>query len=75
MKREPPLVKVLPRQPGTRSPATHTSCPATWKSDAKSVAEPPLTPASVDAERIAHLEKEVAALRNDVADFKRRSQN
>jgi len=72
MKREPPLVKVLPRQPGTKEARyAHLLSGDVEEWDAKSVAEPPLTPASVDGERIAHLEKEVAALRNDVADFQK----
>jgi uncharacterized protein YceH (UPF0502 family) len=72
MKREPPLVKVLPRQPGTKEARyAHLLSGDVEEWDAKSVAEPSLTPASVDGERIAHLEKEVAALRNDVADFQK----
>ncbi len=72
MKREPPLVKVLPRQPGTKEARyAHLLSGDVEEWDAKSVAEPPLTPASVDGERIAHLEREVAALRNDVADFQK----
>ena len=72
MKREPPLVKVLPRQPGTKEARyAHLLSGDVEEWDAKSVAEPSLTPASVDGERIAHLEREVAALRNDVADFQK----
>ena len=72
MKREPPLVKVLPRQPGTKEARyAHLLSDDVEEWVAKSIAEPQLTPASVDAERIAHLEKEVAALRNDVAGFQK----
>src|SRR6267378_3631626 len=72
MKREPPLVKVLHRQPGTKeSRYAHLLSGDVEEWVAKSIAEPQLTPASVDAERIAHLEKEVAALRNDVAGFQK----
>src|SRR6202049_3296653 len=72
MKREPPLVKVLPRQPGTKEARyVHLLSGDVEQWDAKSVAEPQLPPASADGERIAHLEKEVAALRNDVADFQK----
>jgi len=39
--------------------------------DAKSIAEPQLPPRSAEGERIAHLEKEVAALRNDAARFQK----
>ena len=72
MKREPPLVKVLPRQPGTKE-ARYVQLLSgdveEW--DAKSAAESQLPPVSADGERIAHLDKEVAALRNDVADFQK----
>jgi uncharacterized protein YceH (UPF0502 family) len=72
MKREPPLVKVLPRQPGTKEARyVHLLSGDVEEWDAKSVAEPQFPPASADGERIAHLEKEVAALCNDVADFQK----
>src|SRR5260370_2993118 len=67
MKREPPLVKVLPRQPGTKEARyVHLLSGEVEEWDTKSVAEPQLAPGSADGERIAHLEKEVSALRNDV---------
>ncbi|PYU73399.1 MAG: DUF480 domain-containing protein [Acidobacteria bacterium] len=72
MRREPSLVKVLPRQPGTKEARyAHLLSGDVEEWDAKSVAEPPLTSTSVDGERIAHLDKEVAALRNDAADLQR----
>jgi uncharacterized protein len=72
MKREPPLVKVLPRQPGTKEARyVHLLSGEVEEWDTKSVAEPQLAPGSADGERIAHLEKEVAALRNDVSDFQK----
>src|SRR6266446_7419362 len=72
MKREPPLVKVLPRQPGTKEARyVHLLSGEVEEWDTKSVAEPQLAPGSADGERIAHLEKEVSALRNDVADVQK----
>ena len=72
MQRQPPLAKVLPRQPGTKEsryihllagdvvvpdqPAVQTSAPS------------PLT--IIDAERVIRLEEEVSALRKEVADVK-----
>jgi uncharacterized protein len=76
MKREPPLVKVLPRQPGTKESRyahllsgdpglpdnveSFESTPVVGKSAATS---------SADGERIADLEKELTALRHEVSDF------
>jgi uncharacterized protein len=78
MKREPPLVKVLPRQPGTKeSRYTHLlSGDVGLRDNAESfevrpVAETSAATNSVDGERVAHLEKEVASLRNEVSDFHR----
>ena len=71
MQREPPLAKVLPRQPGTKeSRYAHLL--------AGDVVVPELpAPASAvvvydpgDAARIARLEEEVAALRRDVGEVK-----
>ena len=71
MKREPALVKVLPRQPGTKeSRYAHLLSGDVEEWDAKPVPEPPLTPASADGEHL-HLEKEVAALRSDVRDLQK----
>ncbi len=72
MKREPPLVKVLPRQPGTKEARyAHLLAGDVEGLDAKPAAEPQITPASADGQRMAHLEREVADLRNDVADFQK----
>jgi len=68
---QPALVKVLPRQPGTKeSRYAHLLSGDVEEWDAKPVPEPPLTPASADGERL-HLEKEVAALRSDVRDLQK----
>jgi uncharacterized protein YceH (UPF0502 family) len=70
MKREPPLVKVLPRQPGTKeSRYAHLLSGDVESFDVKPVAEASAATISADGERIAHLEKELAALRNEVSDL------
>jgi uncharacterized protein len=71
MQRDPPLAKVLPRQPGTKE-----SRYAHLLAGDVVVAEPPhsATPTadrnSADGERITRLEEEVAALRREVGDLK-----
>jgi uncharacterized protein YceH (UPF0502 family) len=82
MKREPSLVKVLPRQPGTKeSRYAHllsgdvefsggSASPDSVESfAAKPVVETSAAAISADGQRIAHLEKELAALRTEVSDF------
>jgi uncharacterized protein YceH (UPF0502 family) len=70
MQREPPLVKLLPRQPGTKearyahlfsgdiAPAEIPTVPATISSD------------EMDSTRITRLEDEVATLRRELADLR-----
>jgi len=74
MKREPPLAKVLPRQPGTKE-----SRYAHLLGGDVQVVEPPrddahATPAkaSVDSEKLVRLEEEVASLRQEIAELKQR---
>jgi uncharacterized protein len=75
--RDPPLIKVLPREPGTKEaryahllsgdvePKTNVDVDtARTASPAASFARP------ADSERIAHLENEVATLQREVADLK-----
>jgi uncharacterized protein YceH (UPF0502 family) len=70
MEREPPLVVVLPRQPGTKeSRYAHLLCgPVEAGSFAASPAYPPAAAGEggVDSERLARLEAEVAELRKAV---------
>ena len=81
MKREPPLAKILPRQPGTKeSRYAHllsgdvglsggSGLPDNVESfAAKPVAKASVAAASADDDRLAHLEKDLAALRNEVSD-------
>ena len=76
MKREPPLVKILPRQPGTKESrfAHLLSGDADLRDnvesfDAKPEAKESAATISTDGERIAHLEEEIASLRKEVSDF------
>ena len=70
--REPPLVKVLPRQPGTKevrythllSGDVHVPAPLAVAAEATA------TPVAGNPDRIAHLESEVAGLQDEVADLK-----
>jgi uncharacterized protein YceH (UPF0502 family) len=73
MQRDPPLARVLPRQPGTKE-ARYKHLLAGDAEDVGDVARAP-SPASVpgnstDANRINHLENEVSALRKEVSDLK-----
>jgi uncharacterized protein len=72
MKRDPPLAKVLPRQPGTKeSRYAHLLSGDVEAFEPKLEVEASATAGSADGERIALLEREVAALRNNVADFEK----
>jgi uncharacterized protein YceH (UPF0502 family) len=74
MKREPPLVKVLPRQPGTKeSRYAHllsgdVDSGVAESFEAKPQANQSANTVSADGERLAHLEEETAALRKEVSD-------
>jgi uncharacterized protein YceH (UPF0502 family) len=73
MQRDPPLARVLPRQPGTKE-ARYMHLLAGDVEDVADVARA-LPPAAVsgnsaDGDRIKHLEDEVSGLRKEVADLK-----
>jgi uncharacterized protein len=79
IERDPPLARVLPRQPGSKeSRYTHLlsgDVEDTGMADASAArsAAYPVTNAaapSTDRDRITHLEDEVATLRNEVTDLK-----
>jgi uncharacterized protein len=71
MKREPPLVKVLPRQPGTKeSRYAHLLSGDIELFEAQPAGEQQLAPASADGDRMARLEEEIASLRKDIADMR-----
>src|ERR1017187_397623 len=70
MQRQPPLAKVLPRQPGTKERRQRH-----WLAGDVAVAELPQTTTAAsresgDGERIARLEEEVGALRREVAELR-----
>ncbi len=71
MKREPPLAKVLPRQPGTKEARyAHllSGDVETWHPEP--AAEPASGFVSPDSERLTRLENEVAALQKEIVDLK-----
>jgi uncharacterized protein YceH (UPF0502 family) len=69
MKRQPPLVKVLPRQPGTKEARfAHLLSGDVREPTSLSPSDAPSNPPT--AERLARLEDEVAALRTELADLK-----
>jgi len=72
MKREPPLAKILPRQPGTKeSRYAHLLSGDVESFEAKPMEETTAATNSADGERIAHLEKGLGALRSEVSDFQK----
>jgi uncharacterized protein YceH (UPF0502 family) len=71
MQREPPLAKILPRQPGTKeSRYAHLLAGEVVKEESSSTFRSAPERNSADAERIARLEEEVAELRRDVSEVK-----
>jgi uncharacterized protein len=71
MKREPPLVKVLPRQPGTKeSRYAHLLAGDVAAFESKPETEASPTANAVDSERVSRLEGDVAALQKEIADLK-----
>jgi len=80
MQHDPPLVKMLSRQPGTKESryahlfSKDVAEPVGAAEDGQAVAQHPLSGAaalhSADAERVARLEEEVARLRQEVSELK-----
>ena len=71
MQREPPLAKVLPRQPGTKeSRYTHLLAGDVVEAEAPAQASTAAEHHPADAERIARLEEEVAELQKEVSEVK-----
>jgi uncharacterized protein len=71
IQRDPPLVKVLPRQPGTKeSRYAHLLAGDVVEREAPVQAGAAVECNPADAERIARLEEEVAALRREVGEVK-----
>jgi uncharacterized protein len=72
MKREPPLAKVHPRQPGTKeSRYAHLLSGDVDSFEPKSEAAASAATGSAEAEHIALLEKEVDSVRREVVGFKK----
>jgi uncharacterized protein YceH (UPF0502 family) len=78
MQSDPPLVRVLPRQPGTKE-SRYKHLLAGDVEDAADVAQPRssafVASHSHDADRITHLENLVSDLRKEVADLKQQLAN
>ena len=70
--REPPLVKVLPRQPGTKeSRYVHLLAGDVVVTEvSEGAAAAPVRPHGQDGDRLAALEEEVAGLRRELAEMK-----
>jgi uncharacterized protein YceH (UPF0502 family) len=69
MEREPPLVRVLPRQPGTKE-ARYLSLLGESASPADSSIAETVPEATHKTSRVEELEKEVAELRSEIGDLK-----
>jgi uncharacterized protein len=71
MEREPPLAKVLPRQPGTKEARyAHLMSGDVELPQPDSVAEVVATSSASSGDRIAQLEAQVETLQSDIADLK-----
>ena len=71
MQREPPIVKLLPRQPGTKEARyAHLLSGDAPAPEPAQQAAPAVVHEPPHADRIARLEKEVAALQQELADVK-----
>ncbi len=71
MQRDPPLAKVLPRQPGTKeSRYAHLLAGDVVEADVPVVPGVAIARNPADAERIVRLEEEVAELRREVSEVK-----
>ena len=73
MQREPPLVKLLPRQPGTKEARYAHLLSGDVQGAAPEPAAKPAAaaaPKSADGDRVARLEREVAALQQELSDVK-----
>ena len=72
MKREPPLVKALSRQPGTKETRyVHLLSGDVERWESPLVVQPNADLASLDEEKIKKLEEEIATLRNEITELKR----
>ena len=72
MKREPPLVKPLPRQPGTKETryAHLLSGDVVVQAEPEAKVEEAALKRLVDGDRLRQLEEEITGLKNEIADLK-----
>lgn len=71
MQRQPPLAKVLPRQPGTKeSRYVHLLAGDVEVPETRLIGADAEGPKSADGERLGRLEEEVSGLRREIADLK-----
>lgn len=71
MKREPPLVKPLPRQPGTKETRyAHLLSGDVAQAEPELMVTAHTLERSVDGDRVRQLEEEITGLKNEVADLK-----
>jgi hypothetical protein len=76
MKREPPLVKLLPRQPGMKEARyAHLLCGELESWQREQEAEPIVISVSLMGQQIARLESDVASLQKQIADLKEQFAN
>lgn len=71
MKREPPLAKPLPRQPGTKETRyAHLLSGDVVQAEPELMVTAHTLERSVDGDRVRQLEEEIAGLKNEIADLK-----
>lgn len=71
MKREPPLAKPLPRQPGTKETRyAHLLSGDVAQAEPELMVTAHTLERSVDGDRVRQLEEEIAGLKNEIADLK-----
>jgi uncharacterized protein YceH (UPF0502 family) len=70
MRREPPLVVLLPRQPGTKEARYAHLLSGEVKIEEPEAAKSPAVEAVKDGDRIKRLEEQVTALQSEVSDLK-----
>lgn len=71
MKREPPLAKPLPRQPGTKETRyAHLLSGDVVQAEQELMVTAHTLERSVDGDRVRQLEEEIAGLKNEIADLK-----
>jgi len=71
IQRDPPLVRMLPRQPGTKEARYAHLLSGDVELAEPLVPQPTIADASVDSQRIARLEGEIDSLRAEIAELKK----